>query len=331
MDEKKTRPWRLWARIAFWGAFAAALLGAWAFLTQPVWVLRRQAAPGVNPRRLETDVRTLSESCFPRDSEHVANLERAARFIFGEMSAAGGETRFESFTVRGKAYHNVIAEFGPPSTERVVVGAHYDSCGEHPAADDNASGVAGLLAVARLLGQSPPPCRVEAVAFTLEEPPYFGSPLMGSAVRAEASKKAGEKIKAMLCLEMMGRYSDVRGSQHYPSALFYLLYPSRGNFLALVGRPREVSILRRAKRAFRSASDLPVRSITAPPSLFFAMTLSDHSNYWDAGYPALMATDTAFLRNLDYHTDEDTPAKLDYTRMAQAVQGLHAAVIELCR
>ena len=174
--------WRIRIRVLFWSAVAAALVGAWAFLTQPVLARRTGTSPEVDPKRLEADVRSLSETFFPRDSEHTGNLDRAAQYILGELKTAGGETRIETFTVRGKAYHNVVAEFGPESEQRVVMGAHYDACGEFPGADDNASGVAGLLALARLLGRSTPPARVELVAFTLEERsrPISGAPSWGA-------------------------------------------------------------------------------------------------------------------------------------------------------
>jgi Zn-dependent M28 family amino/carboxypeptidase len=265
MGWKNPVQWRLCFRIFFWSAFTAALLSAWVFLTEPVVVLEKHGSPAVDSTRLQAHVRALSVTFFPRDSEHIENLDKAAAYIMGEMKAAGASPRLETFMVHGKAYHNVVAEFGPESEQRVVVGAHYDACGEHPGADDNASGVAGLLELAHLLGTSPPPARVELVAFTLEEPPYFGSPFMGSAVHAEASKKAGKKVRAMLCLEMIGRFSDAPGSQHYPSLLLAALYPLRGNFVALVGRHRDVSLVRQVKGAMRRSSAIPVRSITAPP------------------------------------------------------------------
>lgn len=318
-------------KIVFYSVLVFLLLSGCVFLTQPVFVGGMRPSPVADPEKLRGHVRTLSETFFPRDSEHPQNLERAALYIQAEMRAAGASPRLETYTVRGKTYCNVIGELGPATSDRIVVGAHYDACGEFPGADDNASGAAALLELARLLCQSPPPGRVELAAFTLEEPPYFGSPQMGSAVRSEASRKAGERIRAMLCLEMVGRYSDEPGSQTFPGFFLGLLYPTRANFVALVGRPREVFLLRNAKAAMMRASALPVRSMTAPTSLFFGMTLSDHFNYWEAGYPALMVTDTAFFRNLDYHTAEDTPDKLDYDRMAQAIQGVHGAVVELSR
>lgn len=317
-------------RILFWSGFAALLLSAWAILTQPVCVLGgRENGPAADPARLRAHVEMLSMRCFPRDSAHPENLLKAAEFIRERLEAAGGVPLYQSFDVRGQTYRNVVCTFGPESAERVVVGAHYDAYGELPGADDNASGVAGLLELARLLGQRPPAGRVDLVAYTLEEPPYFGSPHMGSAVHAGSLKKEGVQVEAALVLEMIGRFGDVPGSQDCPSPLMSLLYPDRGDFIALVARPQETALLRCVKASMIRAAPLPVESVTAPTSLFFGMPLSDHASYWDAGYPALMVTDTAFLRNRDYHTAEDTPEKLDYERMALVVQGVHAAVREL--
>jgi hypothetical protein len=317
-------------RILFWSCFLAVLLSAWAMLTQPVCVFGgRTEGLGAEPGRLRAHVETLSVSCFPRDSAHPENLLKAAGYIRERFEAAGGRTSLQSFEIRGNSYCNVLAFFGPESPERVLVGAHYDAYGELPGADDNASGVAGLLELATLLGRHPPAGRVELVAYTLEEPPYFGSPHMGSVVHAESLQRAGVRLKGAIVLEMIGRFSDAPGSQDYPSPLMGALYPGQGDFIALIGRPQEMVLLRQVKSSMKRASSLPVESITAPTSLFFGMTLSDHASYWDAGYPALMVTDTAFLRNRDYHTSDDTAEKLDYDRMAQAVQGVHAAVLDL--
>jgi Zn-dependent M28 family amino/carboxypeptidase len=211
-----------------------------------------------------------------------------------------------------------------------VVGAHYDAYGGLPGADDNASGVAGAIELARLLGASPPPIRVDVVAFTLEEPPAFGSPGMGSAVHAASLRRAGVRLRAMVCLEMIGYYSNRSGSQTFPMPILRLFYPGRGNFIAIVGRPSEVRLVRILKGAMRSASTQPVRSINGPRSLLGA-DLSDHASYWDAGYPAVMVTDTAFYRNLAYHTAADSPETLDYDRIAEVVRGVFAAVLRLAK
>lgn len=278
--------------------------------------------------RLEAHVRTLAEACSPRDELHPENLNRAAAYIFGQLREAGGEVEDQPFKVNGTVYRNVIARFGPQTRERIVVGAHYDAAGPLPGADDNASGVAGLIELAGLLAARPLRSQVELVAYTLEEPPHFASGAMGSAVHVASLKKHGLSVKAMIALEMIGYFTDAPGSQQYPHRLLKLFYPSAGNFIGVVGKLGQGGLVRRIKKAMRRASPLPVEAITAPRSLP-GIDLSDHRNYWEAGYPAVMITDTAFYRNLNYHTASDTPETLDYVRMARVVEGLCGAVVEL--
>jgi Zn-dependent M28 family amino/carboxypeptidase len=199
-----------------------------------------------------------------------------------------------------------------------------------PGADDNASGVAGLLELAPLLSNSEFPIQVELVAYTLEEPPFFRSEAMGSAVHAASLKRQGVVVRAMFSLEMIGYFSDEPSSQKFPNPLLKLFYPSRGNFIAVVGNFGQIGLVRKVKRAMRATTLLPVHSITAPgwlPGIDF----SDHLNYWQQGYPAVMITDTSFYRNEHYHTAEDTLEKLDYNRMAKVVQSMHATILELSR
>jgi Zn-dependent M28 family amino/carboxypeptidase len=225
---------------------------------------------------------------------------------------------------------NIVATFGPETPERIVVGAHYDTFMDYPGADDNASGVAGLLELARMLGQAPPSLRVELVAFTLEEPPFFRTDAQGSAVHAESLRAKDVRVRAMLNLEMIGCFSDAPGSQAFPLPLLKLWYPDTGNFIVVVGQLGRGALVRDVKRAMRGASDLPVHSINAP-AFIPGVDFSDHLSYWERGYPAVMITDTAFYRNPRYHTAQDTPATLDYARMAKVTDGVHAAVRTLAR
>jgi len=190
--------------------------------------------------------------------------------------------------------------------------------------------VAGLIELAGLLSQDPPAMRVELVAYALEEPPHFRTRSMGSFVHADALRREGARVRAMISLEMIGCFRDEPGSQSYPLPLFRLFYPSEANFIAVVGCLGQAGLVREVKRAMRSSMDVPVRSINAPrfvPGVDF----SDHLNYWDAGFAAVMITDTAFYRNERYHTAADTPDTLDYRRMAEVVEGVHAAVMSLAR
>jgi Zn-dependent M28 family amino/carboxypeptidase len=286
--------------------------------------------PSIDPARLETHVRTLSETLGPRDAGHPANLDRVASYIRSAFEQARGKTADQPFQLGQTVYRNVVATFGPPSKERVVVGAHYDTAGPYPGADDNASGVAGLIELAGLLGKADLAIRVDLVAYTLEEPPFFRSEHMGSAVHARSLKAEKANVRAMLALEMIGYFTDAKDSQSFPAPGLSLFYPTTGNFIAIVGRMGEGRLVRRIKKAMSSASNLPVHSINAPRFLA-GIDFSDHLNYWEAGYPAVMITDTAFYRNPNYHTRTDTPDTLDYRRMAQVVAGIHAAVLDLAR
>lgn len=281
--------------------------------------------PAVSPERLKDHVRMLSETLHPRSVGELTNLEAAANYIRAEFTAAGAAVADQWFTDRGEKYRNVIARFGPAEGPILVIGAHYDSFETTPGADDNASGIAGLIELAGLLARHPPGRPVELVAFTNEEPPHFRYPSMGSAHHAASLRAAGRDVSLMLALEMIGWFSDAPGSQTYPLPGMTLLYPDKGDFIAIIGRFGDWSETRKVKAAMRGAGDLPVHSMNSL-SLIPGVDFSDHLNYWAEGYPALMITDTAFYRNPHYHTPEDTYDRLDYARMAKVVEGVFALV-----
>ncbi len=274
-----------------------------------------------DPHTLQAHVRFLSEEVRPRSGE---NLERAARYIESHFRSAGARTSMQTFHARGRDYANVIAEFGPAGGEVLVIGAHYDAfteTGPLPGADDNASGTAGLLELARLLGRNDVRAPVMLVAYANEEPPFFGSDLMGSAVHAQSLE--GRAVRGMICLEMIGYFS---AKQSWPNALFAAIYPNRGDFIGVAGGWSDRRFARDVKRAMAGASDLPVVSFSGPRETSDA---SDHRNYWSHGWPAVMVTDTAFLRNPNYHTSRDTEDTLDYTRMGRVVDGVLNAALSV--
>jgi Zn-dependent M28 family amino/carboxypeptidase len=284
--------------------------------------------PG-DPARLEASVRALSQRFHPRDASHPANLDAAAAWLRGELERAGARVSEQSWQTDGETYRNVIARFGPESGELVIVGAHYDTCEPLPGADDNASGVAALLELARLLGAQAPPGPVELVAYSLEEPPFFRTRHMGSVHHADSLAAGGVPVRAMLALEMVGYFSDAPDSQTYPADLLSWLYPDEGSFIAVVGNMANGSLVRRVARAMRaSGAPIPVESLRAPESLA-GVDFSDHRSYWARGFPAAMITDTSFYRNANYHRATDTAETLDYQRMAAVVTALHAAVWSL--
>ncbi|HEV8267800.1 MAG TPA: M28 family peptidase [Thermoanaerobaculia bacterium] len=308
------------------GALAGAVVF---FLKQPVFPRRAASPVAVDPARLRLHVEKLA-GLAPRNLTRPENLEAAAAYIRKEWESTGLTVVDQPYRVGKHDVRNLIVRFGGEAKDPLVVGAHYDACGPFPGADDNASGAAGLIELGRALATNPPKGPVELVAYTLEEPPHFFSPEMGSVVHAASLKKRGIAPRGMIGLEMIGDFSDAKGSQHFPIAPLALLFPTRGNFVAVVGRPQDVRLLRRVKAAMAGATDLPVQSLVGAPRLT-DIDLSDHSSYWREGMTAVMVSDTAFYRNERYHTADDTPERLDYVRMAKVVSGLVEAVRDLAR
>ena len=280
--------------------------------------------------RLKHHVVVLSEEFVPRSYEHVGNLDQCADYISLHFKQAGGDGVFQEYEVNGKTYKNVLATFGPKSSSRIVIGAHYDAYRETPGADDNASGVAGLIELAYLLGRAELSQEVTLAAFTLEEPPYFRTAQMGSALYAAELREHQVDVEAMICLEMIGYFSDEKNSQRFPSTLLKFMYPNRGNYITVVGSIGDRKLTRKVKGVMKGATDLPVYSMTAP-EFFPGVDFSDHLNFWNHGYSAVMVTDTAFYRNQGYHGKQDTVPHLDFKRMAKVVLGVYEAVIELSR
>ena len=245
-------------------------------------------------------------------AERNVDLERAARYIEQQL----GSTRAQEFRSGGRRVRNIETGAGG-----VVVGAHYDSVPGSPGADDNASGVAVLIELARMSL----PARF--IAFANEEMPYFETEEMGSQVWAREAARRGERISAMLSLEMLGYYRDAPGTQHYP-APFGWLYPDRADFIAFVGDLGARRLVRRAVAAFRRHAKFPAEGIAAP-AFIPGVTWSDHGSFRSEGYAAIMVTDTAFNRYAHYHLPSDTPEKLDYLRMARVTLGVAAVIKEL--
>jgi len=218
---------------------------------------------------------------------------------------------------------------GAGADEVIIVGAHYDSVLGAVGANDNGSGVAAVLELARLFRDARPARTVRFVAFVNEEPPFYRSEQMGSRVYARRSRERRDHIVAMLSLETIGYYSDEPGSQLYPFPLRFF-YPSTGNFLALVANLGSRGLLHEALASFRRNAQFPSEGVAAP-AFIPGVDWSDHWSFWQESYPALMVTDTALYRYPHYHTLQDTPDKLDYERLARVVMGLHGTLRDLAR
>jgi len=304
---------------------AKSLLGVTVTLGAMLSVDAGQSDPKTQAARLEGHVRALTAIEPPRNFFHPAGLDKAARYIASELEASGWTVDEQTFEVDGNTYRNLRALRGPEDAPRVVVGAHYDVHGDLPGADDNASGVAVLIELARTLGEYRPDIGLELVAVTLEEQPAFSRDIMGSAQHAELLAEQGVEVKLMMSLEMLGYYRDEPDSQVYPVPGMQLIYGDTGDFVGLVGRLQEAFDLWRLAGAMRPQTEVPVRMLASPVTLP-GIASSDHRNYWAQGWPAIMVTDTAYYRNPNYHRSSDTPDTLDYRRMSALVPGLAAGV-----
>ena len=312
--------------------FAIILIAVLLLVTQPVFTSTKTVDSLASADKLKAHVIELSETIVKNYSEEE-NLDQKANFISNEIAKYTSNYKEQPYKIDGTSYKNIIVSFKGQSIESkhdcnlTVIGAHYDTYDYLPGADDNSSGTAGLLELVRLFSIKPPKCDLQLVFFTLEEPPYFRSEYMGSYVHAQSLAKNNIKVDQMLSLEMIGYFNDKVGSQAYPVKGMEYLYSHKGDFITLVGDLSQMGLTRKFKSKMRSATDLPVFSINAPSSLA-GIDFSDHLNYWQFGYPALMITDTAFNRNRNYHTDDDTSEKLDYNRMAQVVDAVFFATVE---
>ncbi|RSK33292.1 M28 family peptidase [Hymenobacter metallilatus] len=287
--------------------------------------LRGQPLPA-DTARLRRHIVALTSMPEPRNYLHEASLNQAADYIRAELAAAGARPTVQPYVAQGRTYHNILGHFGPETGPRLIVGAHYDVCGEQPGADDNGSGVAALLELARLLGQQQAlPYRIDLVAYTLEEPPFFRTPQMGSFVHAKSLHDAGVPVRGMVALETLGYYDDRKHTQRYPLGLLKWVYGTRGNYVTVAQKFGNGRFGRQFARRYQAAAVLPVKRFKAPAWLP-GIDFSDHLNYWHFGYPAVLLTDTAFYRNQHYHEPTDTLNRLDMRRLGLAVNALLAVV-----
>jgi Zn-dependent M28 family amino/carboxypeptidase len=280
-------------------------------------------------KELEEHVKFLSEITPARNYKNIQSLNAASDYIERHFIKYGYSPIHQTYEVEGQEYKNIIASYGNPNAPVFVIGAHYDVCGDQPGADDNASGVASLLSLAQKFSQMKPalPFRIEFVAFTLEEPPFFRTNKMGSYVHAKSLKDKGVNVIGMACLEMVGYFSTKDRSQRYPFFLMKLFYPSKGDFIAVVGNFKSSKLVDHFHNHIGQAS-IKTEKLTAP-SLLPGVDFSDHKNYWKFGYQAIMITDTSFYRNHNYHEMSDTIETLDFSKMAEVTRGIYFAITNL--
>jgi aminopeptidase YwaD len=278
----------------------------------------------VDPQRLRRTLETIVGERSPFSGQkHLAAVES---FIEKELGSYGLTVESDYFSYRGKNFRNLIGRLAAQRGDSLIIlGAHFDSVQGTPGADDNASGVAVLLEAARALARARLRAQVLFCAFNLEE-----LNMVGSTYFAKKLKAAGTKIGVMVSLEMIG-YTDSRaGSQKYPTGLSWL-YPDRGDFIGVIGNWNSSSLLRTFARQMRQVRGLSVETLSVPGNgaLVPAVRLSDHSPFWDLGYPALMITDTSFFRNPHYHSSTDTLETLNVDFMAKVCEGVILSVLAL--
>jgi len=277
-------------------------------------------------RRLRRHV--VAVASVPHNIRHFDNLEKSARYIEAAMTGEGYRVVPQSYDVTEWTVRNLEAAIEPTekATQTIVLGAHYDSAGDAPGANDNGSGVAALLELARALKDlRPRHTRLLFAFFVNEEPPYFMTDDMGSWRYAEMLAARKEPVSAMISLETIGYFTDAPGAQRYPQP-FGAVFPDKGNFIALVGMPGSRPLVARVIESFRRQTDFPTIGGVAPG---FVTNWSDHGSFAELGFQAMMITDTALFRYPHYHKPTDTPDKLDYEKLARITQGVERVAREM--
>lgn len=278
---------------------------------------------------IKSHLTTITKTDGYRNYQNIPLLNEVADYIHEIFSHYADTTYFQPYEVNGEIYKNVICRFGSTIDEPiVVVGAHYDVCGDQEGADDNASGVAALLELARMLHNAELSRPIELVAYTLEEPPFFGTPNMGSNIHAQSLKQENIPVHGMVAIEMIGYFSDKSGSQDYPVKAMKLAYGKKGDFILLVKRSGYGDFVKQFSSQFSNAETVETRNIKAPAKLQ-GVDFSDHRNYWNTGYDAMMVTNSAFYRNKNYHQTTDKMETLDIERMSGVIDAIYYALLNM--
>jgi Zn-dependent M28 family amino/carboxypeptidase len=316
------------------GALLLAAVAAHTLMIRMPGDSHRGPLPDLTPRqadtasRLRADVESIAGTIGQRSTYNAASLAQTALWLKGSLESMGYVVIDHSFPRRGAASPNLQVEIpGSAAAARsqiVVVGAHYDAFQGTPGADDNASGVAAILELARRFHDRPASRTIRLVLFVNEEPPAFQTQDMGSLIYVNQARASGDNIRAMFSLESIGYYSDDPGSQKYPPP-FGLLYPRTGDFVAFVGNVSSRALVRRSVRTFRESCSFPSEGC-AVPGFIAGIGWSDHWAFWQHGIPAVMVTGTAPFRNPNYHEATDTADTLDYERLARVLDGLEVVI-----
>ncbi len=272
--------------------------------------------------RIEDHLAFITRTENYRNYLNVKALNHIADYIFLNFKEYCDTVYFQPFMVNGVEYKNVIGSFHIKDTSRIIVGAHYDVCGNQEGADDNASGIVGLLELARLLHNKKTNYRIDLVAYTLEEPPFFRTEFMGSYIHAKSLYDSNVSVKGMICLEMIGYFSDKPKSQQYPLPHKAIIYGDEANYIMIVQRFGNGSFGNDIKELMKNTELIDTKSIKAP-SILPGIDFSDHLNYWKFDYSAIMVTNTSFYRNPRYHQESDKMETLDLKKMSSVIDEVY--------
>lgn len=297
------------------------------FLTLLTISLHAFAKPGADTTLIRSHLTALTKTPQARAYYNVRQLDRTVEYIESVFRQYADTVFTQEYVAHGSTYRNVICSFfaARGNKKRIVIGAHYDVCGDQEGADDNASGVVGLLELARLLHGQKLSNQIDLVAYSLEEPPYFRTEYMGSYVHARSLAESNANVYGMVCLDMIGYFSDEKNSQTYPIGILSLFYGKRANYITLIKKFGSGLFARRFARKYRSAHTIRAKKFTAPGNAP-GISYSDHANYWKFGYSAVLVTDTSIFRNSNYHLKTDTMETLDINSMAKVIDGLFVAL-----
>jgi Peptidase family M28 len=320
-------------RLAILGLIITSILiFGWSLMIWMPGESYRQALPPLNAIDLELqdhlkqDVETLAVKIGRRNFDSYQNLVAAKDFLSTELTQAGYQVREQQYKIGGKTFSNLEVEIPGSSRadEILVIGGHYDSAFNTPGANDNATGAAAVLNLAKQFVGTKPLRTLRFVEFTNEEPPYFWTKNMGSLVYAQNAKQRGDRIVGMFSLETLGYFTEQANTQKYPPPLNFL-YPSKGNFIGLISNIDSRELLRNTIRSFRAQAQFPSEG-AALPSEIQGVGWSDHWSFWQQGYQALMITDTAPFRYPFYHEWEDTMDKIDFEKLARVTVGISQVI-----
>jgi len=282
----------------------------------------------LNVKKLQEDLEIITKTPKARNYKNIATLNKVANYIKTELQKVCDTTSYQNYKVVNKTYKNVIASIGVDHKKRIIIGAHYDVCGDSEGADDNASGVVGLLELARKLSKEKLKYRIDFVAYTLEEPPFFRTEQMGSFIHAKYLYENKIDVKGMLCLESIGYYNEKPNSQDFPMKGMNLIYGNKGDFITVIQRNKAQDFSNQVENLMEKKSLIKTESFKGDANTK-GIDFSDHLNYWKFNYDAVMITNTAFFRNKNYHTDKDVMKTLDLKKMNLVIEQVYQTIKDI--